>query len=107
MKLFGMIALAIALVGAAPPPSSGADAPQPEPTSTQRHVHGVITAVSATGITIATEKGSVTGKIDSERTKITFKGKPAKPSELPPSVHAKAELCLDDVWLTVDAHEVH
>jgi hypothetical protein len=31
-------------------------------------------------------------------------GKPAKLADLQLSSHAKAELCLDDVWLAIDTH---
>ena len=75
-----------------------------EPTSTDRHVHGVITAVEPTILTIASSQRSVVGKIDPVRTKVTLHGKPAKLSDLQVTAHAKAELCLDDVWIAIDAH---
>ena len=57
-----------------------------EPLSTDRLVHGVITAV------------------DPARTKITLHGKPAKLSDLMVTSHAKAELCLDETWISIDEH---
>ena len=54
--------------------------------------------------TIASEKSSVTGKIDPSRTKFRVNGKPAKFSDLKVTEHARAELCLDDVWVVVDGH---
>ncbi len=75
-----------------------------EPLSTDRYVHGVITSLDPASITIASEKASVTGRIDPARTKIRINGKPAKLADLKVTEHAKAELCLDDVWVVVDAH---
>jgi hypothetical protein len=75
-----------------------------EPLSTDRYVHGVITSLDTGSITIASEKASVTGRIDPVRTKIRMNGKPAKLADLKVTEHAKAELCLDDVWVVVDAH---
>lgn len=75
-----------------------------EPLSTERRVHGVITSVDPASMTIASAQHAVTGRIDPVRTKVTRNGKPAKASDLAPSTHAKGELCLDDVWLVIDAH---
>ena len=75
-----------------------------EPVSTDRYIHGVITSLDSASITIAGEKSSVTGKIDPNRTRIRINGKPAKFSDLKVTEHAKAELCLDDTWVSVDAH---
>lgn len=72
--------------------------------ATQRNVHGLITAVDGATMTIATEKQTVTGRLDPARTRVTKNGKPAKASDLVVTAHAKASLCLDDVWLVVDAH---
>jgi hypothetical protein len=78
-----------------------------EPLSTERLVHGVITSVdpSAGGlVTIASTQHSVTGKIDPARTRITLHGKPAKLSDLKVTSHARAELCLDETWISIDEH---
>lgn len=75
-----------------------------EPLSTERKVHGVITAIDPNTLTIRSEKAAVTGKLDPARTKVTINGKPGKISDLRLTAHARAELCLDDVWLAVDAH---
>lgn len=78
-----------------------------EPLSTDRHVHGVITAVDRAPrgrVTISSSQHAVTGKIDPLRTKVTINGKPAKVADLKVSEHAKAELCLDEVWISIDAH---
>jgi hypothetical protein len=92
MKQLGLLALAIAMLGAG------------EPLATDRHVHGVITSVEPVKVTIATSQRTVSGRIDPARTKVTLHGKPAKLADLQITAHAKAELCLDDVWLTIDAH---
>lgn len=75
-----------------------------EPLSTERLVHGVITSVDPAVVTIASTQRSVTGKIDPARTKITLHGKPAKLSDLKVTSHAKAELCLDETWISIDEH---
>jgi hypothetical protein len=88
-------ALAFALMGAG------------EPLSTDRHVHGVITSVdvaSGGSMVIASSTRTVTGKIDPVRTKVTINGKAAKLADLKVTAHAKAELCLDDVWIAIDEH---
>ena len=96
------VAFGITLLGAAPPapmPSDPADT-----LATQRHVHGVITSVEPAHVTISSSQRAVTGKIDPVRTKVTLNGKAAKVADLTVTTHAKAELCLDDVWLSIDAH---
>jgi hypothetical protein len=75
-----------------------------EPLSTDRLVHGVITSVDPSVVVIASSQRSVTGKIDATRTKITLHGKPAKLSDLKVTSHAKAELCLDETWISIDEH---
>ena len=97
MKLLALVSLssmAVALMGAG----------EPQPLSTDRHVHGVITSVDPAVVTIASSQKSITGKIDPARTKITLHGKPAKLGDLQVTAHAKAELCLDDVWISIDEH---
>ena len=92
MKMLAVVTFAFALLGAA------------EPASTDRHVHGVITSVDPVVVTIASSQRNVTGKLDPVRTKVTVNGKPAKLADLKITAHAKAELCLDDVWLSIDTH---
>jgi hypothetical protein len=106
MKLLGLISCAsvcVALLGASEPRPSGTPAPS-DALSTERHVHGVITAVEPAIVTIASKQRSITGKIDPARTKVTLHGKPATLADLKVTDHAKAELCLDDVWISIDAH---
>ena len=67
-------------------------------------LYGVITSVDPAVVTIASSQRNVTGKIDPARTKVTVNGKPAKLADLQITAHAKAELCLDDVWVSIDAH---
>jgi hypothetical protein len=109
MKLLGLISCAsvcVALLGASEPRPSGSPASPPpsDALSTERHVHGVITAVEPAIVTIASKQRSITGKIDPARTKVTLRGKPATLADLKVTDHAKAELCLDDVWISIDAH---
>ncbi len=92
MKKLVLVSFALGLLGAA------------EPLSTDRYVHGVITSVEPATVTIADAQRAVTGKIDATRTKVTLRGKPAKVADLKITDHAKAELCLDDVWVSIDAH---
>ena len=75
-----------------------------EPSSTTRYVHGIITTVDTDRLTIASMQNSVSGKLDPKRTRVTVNGKPGKLADLKLTAHAKAELCLDDVWIVIDAH---
>ena len=95
MKLPALLSLAALLLTT----SVGA-----EPLSTERHIHGVITSVDPAVVTIASSQRTTTGKIDPVRTKVTINGKAAKLADLKVTAHAKAELCLDDVWVSIDAH---
>lgn len=112
MKLLGLLTFTFVLLTGAPLASgampasgvSGVSGAAGEPLSTDRHVHGVITAVDPAVVTIASSQRAVTGRIDPARTKVTIHGKPAKLADLKVSGHAKAELCLDDVWVSIDAH---
>mgnify|MGYP005850617127 CR=1 FL=1 len=107
MKLLGISAFALSLLaspGVASPGAGVAEDSGADPLSTQRRVHGVITSVEPAALTIATSRKDVTGKIDPARSKVTVRGKPARIGDLKVTDHAKAELCLDDVWLTIDAH---
>ena len=58
MKQLGLVAIAVSLLGAG------------EPLSTERKVHGVITSITAETMTIASERSSVTGRIDPARTNL-------------------------------------
>jgi hypothetical protein len=73
--------------------------------STQRRVNGIITAVEAQSLTIQPHgKRSVAiGRLDPARTHVTLDGRPAKATELRVTYDAKAELGLDDVWISVRA----
>lgn len=82
----------------------GASSESAEELATGRKVHGVITAVEPSQLTIASSKRAVTGKIDPSRTRVTVNGKPAKVTDIQLTAHAKAELCLEDVWLAIDVH---
>ena len=75
-----------------------------EPNATTRYFHGVITSVAPDTLSITSMNGAVTGRLDPARTKVTVHGKPGTLADLKVTAHAKAELCLDDVWLAVDAH---
>lgn len=92
MKKLALAAFALSFIGA------GGDL------ATDRHVHGVITAVEPAALTIATAQHAVTGRIDPSRTKVTINGHAAKASDLKLTAHAKGDLCLDDVWVAIDAH---
>ncbi|MBX3190288.1 MAG: hypothetical protein KF819_25035 [Labilithrix sp.] len=102
MKLLGLLALAFSLLAGDPAVAEGGA--QGGALSTDRHVHGVITSVEPAVVTIASAQRTVTGRIDPARTKVTVRGKAAKLGDLKITAHAKAELCLDDVWLTIDTH---
>lgn len=102
MKLYCLLAFAsvsVLTLGSAAPPAE-----TPSETSTDRHVHGVITSIDPAILTIASSQRAVVGKIDPARTKVTIHGKPAKLADLKITAHAKAELCLDDVWIAIDTH---
>src|SRR5690349_10023931 len=99
MKTLGLFAFAFALMGAASP-TTAMDSNEGVDVSTDRRVHGVITAVEPAKLTIASAQHSVSGKIDPARTKVTINGHPARVADLKLTAHAKGELCLDDVWLT-------
>jgi hypothetical protein len=102
VKKLGLVAIAFALLGAARPVDPAGD--DGVALSTDRRVHGVITSVEAAQLTIASQQRAVSGKIDPVRTKVTINGKPARLADLQITAHAKGELCLDDVWLVIDAH---
>lgn len=96
MKKLGLVVFAVALLGASPP--SQLDSGD---LATARRVRGVITSIESSKLTIATQQRAVTGKIDPARTKVTINGRPGKLTDLKLTDDAKAELCLDDVWLAI------
>ena len=97
MKKLGLVVFAFALLGARSVDGGGE-------LSTERKVHGVITSIEPARLTIASSQHAVSGKIDPARTKVTINGHAAKLADLKLTDHAKGELCLDDVWLAIDAH---
>ncbi len=104
MKRFVGFAMGLGLLVAPLSPTTRGLVHADEPTSTSRHVHGIITGVDDAHLTIASMQSAVSGKLDPKRTRVTINGKPGKVADLKLTAHAKAELCLDDVWLVVDAH---
>jgi hypothetical protein len=103
MKTAGLVvALAVSLGVVALPASAGVDAPTE--LSTGRHVHGVITSIEPSTLTIASAQRAVTAKIDPSRTRVTIHGHPGTVADLKLTAHARGEVCLDDVWLAVDLH---
>jgi hypothetical protein len=102
MKKIHAISVGFALLLGAPTAATTAQAS--EATATARHVHGIITSVSPDTLSIASMQSTVTGRIDPARTKVKINGHAAKLADLKVTAHAKAELCLDDVWLVIDAH---
>jgi hypothetical protein len=73
--------------------------------ATQRRVSGIITAVEDRSMTIAPPHGkkTVTGRLDDARTRVMVDGHPARVGDLKVTYDAKAELGLDDVWISVRA----
>ena len=70
--------------------------------STDRRVSGVITAVDTASMTLAPicAKAAVSGKLDG-KTRVLINGHQARPQDLHVTNKVKAELGLDDVWLSV------
>jgi hypothetical protein len=67
-------------------------------------VNGIITAVETGSMTIAQHgKKTVTGRLDPQRTQVILNGKAARVGDLKVTYDAKAELALDDVWISVRA----
>jgi len=72
--------------------------------ATQRRVKGIITAVEGPSMTITpTGKKTVTGRLDPQRTQVIIDGHAARVGDLKVTYDAKAELALDDVWISVRA----
>ena len=72
--------------------------------ATQRKVSGIITQVDPATMSIQPihGKSAVSGKIGA-RTKVTIDGRAANATTLRVTYDAKAELGLDDVWISVRA----
>lgn len=70
--------------------------------ATQKRVNGIITAVGGGTMTVAPIPGKqcVTGKLDAT-TRVVVDGRAAKPTDLHVTESAKAELGLDDTWVSV------
>src|SRR5262245_13244258 len=73
--------------------------------ATQRHVSGIITSVGTDSMTIALPQGNrtVTGRLDARRTHVTVNGRAAQVGDLKVTYDARAELGLDEVWISVRA----
>ena len=72
--------------------------------TTQRRIRGIITAVDPANVTISPLQGHrpcITGRIDPTRTRIVVDGHPGRASDLKITENARAELALDDVWMTI------
>ena len=72
--------------------------------TTQRRIRGIITSVDPANVTISPLAGHrpcVTGRVDPSRTRIIVDGRPGRFSDLHVTENARAELALDDVWMTI------
>ena len=72
--------------------------------TTQRRIRGIITAVDPANVTISPIQGHrpcITGRVDPTRTRIIVDGHPGRPADLRVTENARAELSLDDVWMTI------
>ena len=72
--------------------------------TTQRRIRGIITAVDPATVSISPLQGHrpcVTGRVDPTRTRIIVDGHPGRPADLKVTENARAELSLDDVWMTI------
>jgi len=72
--------------------------------TTQRRIRGIITAVDPANVTISPIQGHrpcISGRIDPTRTRIVVDGHPGRPSDLRVTENARAELALDEVWMTI------
>jgi len=74
--------------------------------TTQRRIRGIITAVDAntSNVSISPIQGHrpcITGRVDPTRTRIIVDGHPGRPADLRVTENARAELSLDDVWMTI------
>ena len=72
--------------------------------TTQRRIRGIITAVDPVNVSISPLQGHrpcITGRIDPIRTRIIVDGHPGRAADLKVTENARAELSLDDVWMTI------
>ena len=72
--------------------------------TTQRRIRGIITAVDPATVSISPLQGHrpcVTGRVDPTRTRIIVDGHPGRAADLKVTENARAELALDDVWMTI------
>ncbi len=72
--------------------------------TTQRRIRGIITAVDPTNVTISPLHGHspcITGRVDATRTRVIVDGHPGRVTDLRITANARAELSLDDVWMTI------
>ena len=74
--------------------------------TTEGRIAGIITDVGPTSLTICPQKQGtrpVTGRLDRQKTRVVVDGRPASAADLQITYTAKAELGLDDVWVSVNA----
>jgi hypothetical protein len=73
--------------------------------TTQRRVRGIITAVDPANVTISPvsegHRPCITGRIDPTRTRVIVDGRPGRATDLRVTENARAELSLDEVWMTI------
>lgn len=75
---------------------------------TQRRVSGVITAVGEASVTIKPREGqAVTARVDAAKTRVVVDGREAAPADLKPAYSARAELGLDEVWVSIVVDSRH
>jgi hypothetical protein len=77
--------------------------------TTQRRIRGIITSVDPLNVTISPLQGHrpcITGRVDPIRTRVLVDGHPGRVTDLRITENARAELSLDEVWMTirVDTH---
>ena len=77
--------------------------------TTQRRIRGIITSVDPLNVTISPLQGHrpcITGRVDPIRTRVLVDGRPGRVTDLRITENARAELSLDEVWMTirVDTH---
>jgi hypothetical protein len=78
--------------------------------TTQRRIRGIITAVDPATVSISPLQGHrpcITGRIDPIRTRIIVDGHPGHAADLKVTENARAELSLDDVWMTIRVDTTH
>lgn len=78
--------------------------------TTQRRIRGIITAVDPATVSISPIQGHrpcITGRVDPTRTRIIVDGHPGRAADLKVTENARAELSLDDVWMTIRVDSTH